>query len=1491
MKMKRNLTIRVLAVFAALLTSAVGNAQQRASVPNNCDPAAARKGIPLDVAQRPLSVGESRAATAVSRTARQQADYSRNTTFWVNPQSRFIRDPQTNAYVYGIYEVKLAQQLTGNDFTLISKSHGNMLAIQGGAIYDGVFHCSNGEESFGLWQPYDYRYVITDNWNLYVSWDMGSPGFVADCMTFDPVKKKAYGTYCTPEGTYEWDLCEVDYTRLERKALAKAQHRYAAMAIDRRGRWFGITALGDLYSISTSDGTETLIGSTGLPVASNERTGFYFQSGCFDPATDTFYWARTDAQGKSAIYAVDTATAEATLAAQLPDWTLIPYFTVVPGTSADGTPDAVGSLQSDFRDASTSGNISFTMPQTTVGGTALDAPLYYDVEVDGKVERQGSAAPAASVTEELSLAEGLHRIDVVVKNNLGRGAMASVSVFVGTDTPDAPANASVELTGSTATISWDTALGEFQGYTGPLTYTVTRQPDNKLIAADISSNTVSDQLPAGKVTRYYYTIVASNGTVESRPANTPGVACGDVIAPPYYLLFQSGRKESQFTIVDANKDGVSWEVGEYTDYIHYGFLHQQDGTYTMQPADDWMILPTISLEAGKTYQLSYEIMGSRRTNLAELEIMVGQGNKPEKLNSTIRSKYSINNTSGFSFVTDEFTMPADGDYNIAFHACGVRLCGDIYIRQIALECIGGDQAPSHVTDFRVGAGAEGAYNAAVIFNAPTTTRSGEPLTSLTSIRVIRDNKVLHVFQNPEPGQQLQFIDTTLTEADNGNVQYMVVATNEHGDSEMALNQTFVGLDVPVVSGMTGVVTDQGQNIKIEWTPVSSTGVNGGYVDPKSTIYYVYEKVKSSFKTLGVVTGDTSYVYQYDTSAGEQRVMTIAVGAINTVGPSPSAATIGQVVVGQPYQLPLHEATTSKGFTHFFWNETNCEEKPSFVSDDTFHPGSYAFQWAGSAMGNNYSLNTGKIVLTGASAPTLAFAYCFANRGSITVQVQTPDGQTTDLQVIDAADVEKKQWHVAKVDLSDYIEQPYIVVKLLMQSNLRSHLIKIDDINVFDMPNYNLAIDLLAPDEAKAGKENALDIVVKNMGDRDMSNYTVRVIADGEEVFSQTIDEPLGTLEQNTVAVGYKPSVFIAGNHLTLRGEVEANRDRIEDDNTKEAVVSIVSNDMPMPENLTASSDESGIHLHWEAPRDLERQITEDFEGEQFTDFSTGGIARGVQSGRLGGGWTLFDGNNSQANSFDGIEYENKGARSAWVVFNTAAVDDCGITPHSGDKFVVSFDVLGAPSYNWLISPEMSEQAQTIRFFATEPAGAGKHETFQVLVSSTDNSVGTGSNAGYGDNTGSFTVIGEYTLSGNAWEEFSVDLPEGTRYFAIRSTSQGAARLLCVDDISYTLVAGKLMGYNVYADQMLLATTDELQTAYDVSNGGAKQYAVTALYADGQESQPVLVGSSLGIRSLTDAEEAFDVYTLDGVKARREATSLKGLKKGIYIIHNQKVIVK
>ena len=46
-----------------------------------------------------------------------------------------------------------------------------------------------------------------------------------------------------------------------------------------------------------------------------------------------------------------------------------------------------------------------------------------------------------------------------------------------------------------------------------------------------------------------------------------------------------------------------------------------------------------------------------------------------------------------------------------------------------------------------------------------------------------------------------------------------------------------------------------------------------------------------------------------------------------------------------------------------------------------------------------------------------------------------------------------------------------------------------------------------------------------------------------------------------------------------------------------------------------------------------------------------------------------------------------------------------------------------------------------------------------------------------------------------------------------------------------------------------------------------------------------------IASLIAQGKAFDVYTTTGVKVRSNATSLKGLPRGIYMINGKKVLVK
>ena len=69
------------------------------------------------------------------------------------------------------------------------------------------------------------------------------------------------------------------------------------------------------------------------------------------------------------------------------------------------------------------------------------------------------------------------------------------------------------------------------------------------------------------------------------------------------------------------------------------------------------------------------------------------------------------------------------------------------------------------------------------------------------------------------------------------------------------------------------------------------------------------------------------------------------------------------------------------------------------------------------------------------------------------------------------------------------------------------------------------------------------------------------------------------------------------------------------------------------------------------------------------------------------------------------------------------------------------------------------------------------------------------------------------------------------------------------------------------------------------------YAVTAIYADGTESKPVEVNITTALDNIENDGKPIDIYTVDGKLVRRQATSLDGLRKGVYVVGNKKVIVK
>ena len=74
----------------------------------------------------------------------------------------------------------------------------------------------------------------------------------------------------------------------------------------------------------------------------------------------------------------------------------------------------------------------------------------------------------------------------------------------------------------------------------------------------------------------------------------------------------------------------------------------------------------------------------------------------------------------------------------------------------------------------------------------------------------------------------------------------------------------------------------------------------------------------------------------------------------------------------------------------------------------------------------------------------------------------------------------------------------------------------------------------------------------------------------------------------------------------------------------------------------------------------------------------------------------------------------------------------------------------ATTDHWLISPELSGDAQTITFYARQLTAQYGNEKYEVLVSSTNN------------DPASFLIVGSTReMTGEDWQEVSVSLPAGS----------------------------------------------------------------------------------------------------------------------------------
>ena len=283
--------------------------------------------------------------------------------------------------------------------------------------------------------------------------------------------------------------------------------------------------------------------------------------------------------------------------------------------------------------------------------------------------------------------------------------------------------------------------------------------------------------------------------------------------------------------------------------------------------------------------------------------------------------------------------------------------------------------------------------------------------------------------------------------------------------------------------------------------------------------------------------------------------------------------------------------------------------------------------------------------------------------------------------------------------------------------------------------------------------------------------------------------------------------------------------------------------LPPPENVEATPGNNlNATVTWDAPSDLPTTINnEDFEDTNvFPPFTTGGIDATQHTGAFGE-WTLYDATGGCiVYGSKQLDYEHEGEPHAWFVFApsgaTASSDYPNAVAHdsySGAQYLESIcpqsnTTAAGVSDHWLISPELSGNAQTISFFASEMTTQYGDETYEIWVSTTDN------------NPSSFTILGgTHNVSLDTWEEQLVELPAGTKYFAIRHTSEDIFGLL-IDDVHYEGVI-KPVSYNVYLNGELVGSVDaDDPLTYDFNNltVGEHTVEISAVYPGNIESEKV-----------------------------------------------------
>lgn len=1350
-----------------------------------------------------------------------------------------------NTTAYGIYS------FTTDEYSPVQVYKSDDAVASGGGALVGDKYCA-----VDMFEYYGYSFYYFDVYNV-DTWEQENSEYTsaqdaALDMTYDPVTEKVYGCFTNDANNgYVWATLDVS-TGKRSSAIAALSIPLLCVAANQQGECYAIDAYGNFCSVDKETGAVTQIGATGI------TPDLYVQSATFDPVKGILYWAALLKDNTSGLYTVDTTTGAATLVESFTNGEQYTGLFIKKPLADEDAPATVTDLNANFTNGSTTGVVSFTMPTMTFGGDTLSGSVSYVIKANNKVVAETASEAGAVVNAEVTVPSGNTTIEVCAKNAMGEGPSVKTSLFVGKDTPTAAKNVALELVDEASNsikLSWSAPQSTVNGGyldTESLSYDITRMPSGESVAKGYKDTVFTESLTVDQLSLYWYEVTPSVGDLVGDATASNKLKIGKYCLVPYLETFDDDAAMGLFTVINTAGDYTwKWRRDIWTDdgraSCDYDFTN---------PKDDWLITPPIYLETGFVYKLTFNTY-SKRTLPERMEVKMGAGNTVDDMVTTIVADTTLTTTEYVTDVEDLFDVDVSVDeskpYYFGFHAMSEPCMGRLEIDNISVSKMSINGAPERVADLKAEAAEKGRLAATLTFTAPAVDVVGSKIDKLEKIEVSNADTLLATIENPVPGEQ-QSVEVPAVQGDN---EYTVVAYNEKGAGPDAKVTVFVGVSKPGLPLNVKLKEVDGKAV-VTWD-APQQGADGGYIDPIKLDYVV---MRASDQEI-VANGITTTTLTDDPQVGHtQKLMAYIVYASSAAGMG-NGQMSNTVVMGDGYyELPFVEGFADAAVSTTPWSINASGESSWWLTKNSSKMKAQdgdkgMLYFLPEAENETADVVSSKISIKGSVNPTLSFYYYYSNqfKGAQTLDVRaTCDyNEFVSLATVEFSDVEDTVagWKHMALPLKEFLDKPFVAISFLANAGEgECHEIYIDNISVTDELAYNLVTtSFVAPNVLVPGDTAQFVATVRNDGLDTATGYTMQLLKDGQAIVTLAGDDLAAGAEMSyTFELLPNLAKELAGTYAVYADfEADMNKDN---NLSNEAEVSMYVPTWPVATGLDAKGNSEGVQLNWNAPASATatKPVTDGFE--DYQTFSISDI----------GDWTLVDGDGSHTYSItykgSPLQYLNSGEPMAYQVFSAAEAGiDYAATgsqlfeAYEGKKMLSAFASEEGHNDDWLISPELDGEQQLVTFYAKSVTTDYGYEKFEFLTSTA-----TKDTADFVKADG---VGGDVP---DTWTKYSVIIPAGTKYFAIRCVSEDCMAFM-VDNVTFSPLSGEKvelsrLGYNVYRDGELITSAPVASESYfdAIADKEKHEYRVSVVYQLGESacSDAAVVDLATGIDAVSNS---------------------------------------